>query len=242
MKKGLGCGLTASLFLTILGFAGCSDSSASHQDSHHARENARVVPNVTVSHETVSDSMPKESEVKAIDEGPSGEVDVACKDDAGCSVIPTNNGCIPCYEGAGQQASSTSYSHKVRESIKNRCLPVVEALVKSKQQPKHSDDASCKFNGAKCISGTCELAHLSDAELQALMPKDAKGPRGGAQREIPAGNPGFGRGGDRQGARDQGGMPPLGYDDRRGYDAGLQGGPQGSWGEHGQGGHHRMGK
>lgn len=253
MKKEIGCGLAAILCLVLTALLGCSEPGKIEQEPVAAP--TKLNPKITITTESPSDSRKATpSELVRTEQGPG---DATCQTDSDCGLIPEPaEECIPCLNSSGQRAVNKQAGRSIMGPLKDKCLPVIEQLQKQGQQgggqggqggqgqgPQRSNDQSCRFNGAKCVEGTCQLANLSRKELQAVMPQGARG-QGGPQGGQPSGGFDGQRGGQPNGGFDdqRGGQPSGGFDGQQGGQpsggqfGGQQGGqPNGFGGQRGGG-------
>lgn len=194
--------LTTSIFLLLMGIIGCRSQSGTDNGEKEARdqESIEIQPRVRISHETITQPRSYDVASKVTDNDISPE-DKSCSQDSDCVVIPID-GCLPCGDGAGQAAVNKSAAREIMGPKKDECLPQIQKLMKSKQQPTHTESEECKFNGAKCVNGACALANLTQEELKELMPKHHQGHGDRPQASD------HGRGGEDMGRSHAGG--PMG--------------------------------
>ncbi len=229
MKKIYGSGFAALLCISVLAQGGCSAPTSS--ESELVAAPSKVTPKITITTETTNDSVAKPAtEFSRTEQAPQ---ELQCQTNEDCMAIPDPpESCNPCEGNAGQKAVNAQTAVQTmaahRESCQNR-----------QRGERNSQHQTCKLgNWANCVDGTCQLANVSDAEMQkrhqAHMAKRGRGGQPGGQQGGPQGG-NFG-GGD-QGNTAPGSAWPQGYDRSGGVFPSANGnfGGNSPWANQGQG-------
>lgn len=103
-----------------------------------------------------------------------------CRTDDDCVLIPVGGSgeasCLGCLAGAGQDAEDKVEAKQIMDSNRNTCEPIVKNFMQKMQDsqgqpPERSNDPTCQYNDAACVSGVCKLVKRSEEEMRAKFEK-----------------------------------------------------------------------